>query len=48
MKGNNEMVVLTLPAKLLSRGDYILKLSGMTTSGNLEDASKYYFRVLEK
>ena len=48
MKGNIEVVVLTLPAKLLPHGDYILKLSGMTTRGNLEDIDKYYFRVLEK
>jgi hypothetical protein len=48
IKGENEVVVLTLPAGLLPHGDYILKLSGITASGNLEDVGKYYFRALQK
>ncbi len=48
-RGNGiEEVVLTVPAELLPRGDYILKLSGMTPSGNFEAVSTYQFRVLKK
>ena len=39
-------VDLTLPAKLLPVGDYYIRLSGTTTSGELELAGRYYFRVL--
>jgi hypothetical protein len=45
---DSEMVVLTLPAGLLRRGYYILKLSGMDARGSFEEVAKYYFRVVQK
>ncbi len=39
---------LILPAKLLTPGDYVLTLSGVTRSGESEDSRKYYFRVIQK
>jgi hypothetical protein len=41
-------VVLTLPAGLLSEGDYILALTGVTLEGELEGAGNYYFRVVRR
>jgi len=38
-------VVLTVAAAALSSEDYILKIKGKTPTGELEDISKYYFRV---
>jgi hypothetical protein len=43
-----EDLVLTVPAEFLSRGDYIVKLSGMVASGNFEDVARYEFRVVQK
>lgn len=43
-----KVVDLILPAKLLTPGDYQLKLSGLSMSGNLEDIGSYPFRVLHK
>ena len=37
-----------IPAKLLTPGDYVVKLSGVTAGGNFEEAGKYYFRVIRK
>jgi hypothetical protein len=37
---------LIVPAKLLGQGDYVLKLSGMSASGDFEDIGSYYFRVM--
>ncbi len=45
--GQGHPLRLILPAKLLTRGDYILKLSGMTTSGDFEDIGNYSFRVIQ-
>jgi hypothetical protein len=45
---NLEQVVLTLPAKLLPHGDYILKLSGIPAGGQPEKLGSYTFRVLQK
>jgi len=42
------IVVLTLPAKLLPHGDYILKLSGIAAGGDPEDVARYTFRVKNK
>ena len=44
----NQPLQLILPAKLLPPGDYVLKLSGISASGESEDAGKYYFRVIRK
>ena len=38
-------VVLEIPANRLTRNDYILKIIGTTSTGELDDASSYYFRV---
>jgi hypothetical protein len=35
-------------SKDLRPGDYVLKLSGMTAGGDLEDIGKYYFRLTPK
>lgn len=40
-------VTLTLPAKLLGRGDYQVELSGATSAGDYETVETYYFRVAE-
>ena len=37
-----------VPAKILPHGDYILKLSGIPTSGEPEDIASYTFRALPK
>jgi hypothetical protein len=45
---NGNVLSLNVPAKLLSRSDYILKLSGVTDDGHLEDAGLYSFRIVRK
>jgi hypothetical protein len=42
------IVPLKLPAKLLTRGDYDLKLNGMTSGGQIEGLARYSFRVLTR
>ena len=44
----NAIAVVTIPARLLAPGDYIVKLSGMKSDGSSEDIGKYYFRVSRK
>jgi hypothetical protein len=39
---------LIVPANVLRPDDYVLKLSGITAAGDLEDIGKYYFRVTPK
>ena len=46
--GENQPLRLILPATLLIRGDYVLKLGGITANGESEEAGKYYFRVISK
>jgi hypothetical protein len=38
-------VTVTLPARILAAGDYILTLSGVNASGVLEEINSYFFRV---
>jgi hypothetical protein len=38
---------LNIPAKLLSPDDYEILLSGVNASGESEEISSYYFRVLK-
>lgn len=38
-------ITLTVPARMLADGDYLLTLSGVGESGELEDVSKSLFRV---
>jgi hypothetical protein len=45
--GGAKVVVLSFPARLLTPNDYQVKMSGLKTDGNLEDISRYYFRVLQ-
>ena len=40
-------VNITLPAEVLPNGDYYIRLSGVSSSGDLELVGRYYFRVLE-
>jgi hypothetical protein len=48
VQGVNETLALALPARLLSRDDYILKLRGMDSRGDFEDLATYQFRVVQK
>jgi hypothetical protein len=43
-----EAVRVIVPARLLGRGDYSVKLSGVSTGGASEDLAKFYFRVATK
>ncbi|MGB7926470.1 MAG: hypothetical protein WCF57_24745 [Pyrinomonadaceae bacterium] len=43
--GDGKFVVLSLPSKLLTDGDYQVKLKGATAGGGLEEIGSYYFRV---
>ena len=40
-------VPIRVPAKLLTRGDYEIKLSGEISKGQYEDVSTFYFQVIE-
>lgn len=42
------VVILSVPAKLLTVGDYQVKLSEVTAGGQLENAGRYSFRVAGK
>jgi uncharacterized protein YhaN len=46
--GASRIVVVTLPAELLPRGDYSLKLSGSNAAGDFEDIDNYSLRVLRR
>lgn len=43
---SGKAVILKIPIKYLSRGDYILELSGSDSEGHFESAGGYSFRVL--
>jgi len=45
--GDTVAVTLTLPSELMPRGDYSIRLSGVSSSGDLELVGRYYFRVLK-
>lgn len=42
-----KIIILEIPAKLIKRDDYYLRLSGQTSGGALEAAGAYTFRVVE-
>lgn len=42
---NGYALLINVPAKLLSRSDYILKLSGIVEGGRLEEAGFFSFRI---
>jgi hypothetical protein len=44
--GTSVVVPVQLTAGLLTRGDYYVKLSGLTPSGEYEDVGRYSFRVV--
>lgn len=44
--GETVAVTVTLPSELLPHGDYYFRLSGITTTGDLELVGRYHFRVL--
>jgi hypothetical protein len=46
--GGVRVVALVVPAKLLTGGDYQVKLSGADADGKLEDVGSYYFRVVQR
>jgi len=37
---------LSISTALLTRGDYLLTLSGITDAGQIEEIDDYYFRVI--
>jgi hypothetical protein len=39
---------LIVPAQIFQPGDYVLKLSGISATGDNEDIGNYYFRVIPK
>lgn len=45
---NGDVLLLNVPAKLLTRTDYILKVSGFTDDEHLQDAGLYSFRIVRK
>ncbi|MEJ7616642.1 MAG: hypothetical protein WKF30_06660 [Pyrinomonadaceae bacterium] len=45
---SGKVVVLRVPAKLLSKGDYVLALSGVTAEGTVEDVGEYSFSVVKR
>ena len=45
--GAEKVVVFSFPARLLTDSDYQVKLSGITPSGDLENISRHYFRVVK-
>ena len=46
--GPNHLLVLTLAAKSLPQGDYLLKLSGATKTGELDPLGSYYLGVIRR
>jgi hypothetical protein len=42
-----KIIILDIPAKLIKRDDYYLRLSGQTSGGAFEPAGAYTFRVVE-
>ena len=44
-KGNSKIIDLSLRAKLLPPGNYVVKLKGSATSGQMEDIHRYSFKV---
>jgi hypothetical protein len=45
---NADMLLLNVPAKLLSRSDYILKVTGIGEGGRPEDAGFFSFRIVKE
>jgi len=45
---NLQSAQLTIPAKVLRSGDYVLELKGIVAGGEQESAGEYYFTVVRK
>ena len=45
---DGQVVVISLPASLLTPDTYLLKLKGVATNGDLENAGSCQFQVLNK
>jgi len=46
--GGDWLVNFLLPPKLLTRSDYLVMLSGQSTSGDISRVGTYYFRVIRQ
>ena len=46
--GQGRMLVLQIPARILSANDYLLTVSGLSSDGRSEDIGDYSFRVLSQ
>jgi hypothetical protein len=44
-RGKGRLATVTLPARTLGEGDYILAVTGVTASGDEETVGEYFFRV---
>lgn len=47
-RANGDLLLLNLPARLLNRSDYMLKVSGVNHDSRLEDAGLYSFRIVKE
>lgn len=45
---NGDVLLLSVPARLLIRSDYTMKLTGVTGDRHLEDAGSYSFRIIKE
>ncbi len=45
---SGKTVVLKLPSQLLTEGDYLVTLKGVTATGDAEGVGKYFFRVVRR
>jgi len=46
--GDKVAITVTLPSELLPRGDYSIRVNGVSSTGELELVGRYYFRVLKE
>jgi hypothetical protein len=47
-RSGTKFIELTLPAKILTEGDYLIKLQGLNNDGSLEDAEDYSFTIRKR
>lgn len=45
VKSKAEKITISVPAKVFQAGDYQVKLSGVSSTGEMQSAGRYYFRV---
>jgi hypothetical protein len=46
--GSIQVVIVDVPASILTRGDYELSLSGLTPAGRTEEVGTYYFGIVRR